>query len=759
VRRPARFTGFFQKGYPVPPIRFSLLPRVGVLIGLLVTLTACDLGFGPTATPTAPPVPATAPPPETTVAQAPPATATTATQAPPTSVPPTALPPTAPTAPSSEDTAAPPAQRTPTALPGRTVTRPAASPTGATAATATPEAAAANPADRTESLLNTTLIPGRDLYDLTRRLRLKTTEPLTATVRATPLNRKVGDEDVFNVADILNKSYYTVTATVKVVTTHAYWYVDNAYDVNMNAVRKSAKIWEDKIYPTDRKYFGSERSPGIDGDVHITILLSDIAGVGGYFSSSDSYSKVVNPYSNEREMIYIASPPETTVGSGNYFEGVLAHEFQHMIHASVSPNRDVWLDEGCSDVAMSLNNYDVGGADYAYLLDPDTQLNAWAATPDESIAHYGASYLFLRYMMQRFGGADFVKALLASPGSGVEAFDGALQKLGAKQNFQSAFTDWLVANMVNDPKVGDGRYAYDALKSLYGARARIDDDAITHVSRYPYTVSADVHQHAGDYISLDSGQGDTVVNFNGSRAVKVLDTDAHSGQTFWYSNRRDAANMTLTRSFDLTGLSKATLDYWTWFDIEGDFDYGYAEVSTDDGQSWDTLKGQYTTDTNPNGANYGHGYTGPSGHDPKSDAAPLWVHEQLDLSRYAGKPIQVRFDYVTDEGFNEPGWAIDDISIPELNYHSDAESDDGGWQAAGFVRIANVLPQHWYVAAIEYKKGGGVTVVPLPVDADGQGQLTIAGLGKTLSKAVLVVSGLAPTTTETASYLLAVKKR
>ena len=484
----------------------------------------------------------------------------------------------------------------------------------------------------------------------------------------------MGDQDSFNVADIINKNYYTVTATVKVVTAHAYWYVDNEYDVNLSAVRKSAQVWESKIYPTDHKYFGSERTPGIDDDPHVTILLADIAGVGGYFSSSDSYSTVVNPYSNEREMIYIASPPETTVGSGNYFEGVLAHEFQHMIHANVSPNRDVWLDEGCSDVAMSLNGYDIGGADYAYLLDPDTQLNAWAATPDKSIAHYGASYLFLRYMMQRFGGATFIQALLASPGSGVEAFDTALQKVGAKQNFQSAFTDWLVANYINDPKVGDGRYAYDALKTFGGARARIDDDAVTHVSRYPYTVSADVHQHAGDYTSLESGQGDTVVSFNGAKTAKVLDTDAHSGQTFWYSNRRDAANMTLTHPFDLSGQTKATLDYWTWFNIEGDFDYGYVEVSTDNGTTWDTLKGQYTTDTNPNGANYGHGYTGHSGHDPKSDAAPEWVHEQVDLSAYAGKAIQVRFDYVTDEGFNEPGWAIDDISIPELNYQTDAET-------------------------------------------------------------------------------------
>jgi len=69
-----------------------------------------------------------------------------------------------------------------------------------------------------------------------------------------------------------------------------------------------------------------------------------------------------------------------------------------------------------------------------------------------------------------------------------------------------------------------------------------------------------------------------------------------------------------------------------------------------------------------------------SGREPKSDAAPQWVHEQIDLSAYAGKQIAVRFEYVTDEAYNTAGWAIDDISVPELGYSTDAETGDDGWQ-------------------------------------------------------------------------------
>ena len=103
--------------------------------------------------------------------------------------------------------------------------------------------------------------------------------------------------------------------------------------------------------------------------------------------------------------------------------------------------------------------------------------------------------------------------------------------------------------------------------------------------------------------------------------------------------------MTLTRAFDLTGLSQATLEVWLWYDIEEDWDYAYIEVSTDAGQTWDILRGQYTTDSNPNGNSFGHAYSGKSG---SADEAPDWVEEEIDLAPYVGQEILLRFEYITD---------------------------------------------------------------------------------------------------------------
>jgi len=377
------------------------------------------------------------------------------------------------------------------------------------------------------------------------------------------------------------------------------------------------------------------------------------------------------------------------------------------------------------------------------------QLDAWSASHD--IVHYGAAYLFMRYGMAHYWQGGFLQALMASGGPGPAAVTEALKRQGYGVEFDDVFKDWVVANYVNDPAVGDGRYAYQALDGRVSTSKR--------VIRYPATVNEAAHQYGADYVSLERGSGDTVVDFQGAVTTPLLATQPHSGTHFWYSNRRDFADSTLTRAFDLPPARRATLDFWTWYSIEGDFDYGYVEVSTDGGQTWTTQAAPHTTDTNPNGQNYGHGYSGPSGHDPKSSATPAWTHERVDLSAYAGRQVLVRFEYITDEGYNAPGWALDDISVPELGYRSDAESDDGGWQAAGWVRVANAVPQSWFVAALEYGAGAhDVKVETLPLDAQQHGTLTVPGLGSTVRQVVLVVAPLAPTTTEQAAYRVQVQR-
>ena len=600
----------------------------------------------------------------------------------------------------------------------------------------TPTPAPVAPAERSiEQLLAETSIPERDLVALTARLK-KLDQPIPVVVNDTPPDYAVGDKDVFWVGNVDTKMNYSTTATLSYLTPHLYLWVEEGSSFDQEALKRSAERFESQIYPTNREFFGSEWTPGVDNDPHIHILQTSGLGssVNGYYLDTDEYSKLVNPYSNEREMFYINSD-NLQPGTDSY-ESVLAHEFQHMIHWAVDRGEDTWVNEGFSELASYLNGYAVRGIDRAFSRTPDTQLTSWPGSPGQTSANYGASFLFTAYFLERFGD-QALRSVVSHQANGTTGFEAILTEQGL--TFEDVFADWLIANYLDDTELADGRYGY---RDLAVGPAYLDQ---IHTD-YPAQRSTTVHQYGADYIEL-RGEGDLALTFAGSTEVKLVPNDPHSGKHLWWSNRGDNSNMTLTRAFDLTELSQATLKAWLWYDIEEDWDYVYIEVSTDGGQAWDILTGQYTTDSNPNGNSFGQAYTGQSR--ASADEAPDWVEEEIDLTPYVGQEILLRFEYITDGAVNQVGFCVDDIAIPELGYFDDAESDEQ-WVAEGFIRTDNILSQRFLVQLIELSPD--VRVRRMELDEDQAGHLVVEHLGKGIEGAVLVVSALAPVTTELASY-------
>ncbi|HEX8228448.1 MAG TPA: hypothetical protein VF826_03940, partial [Chloroflexia bacterium] len=79
--------------------------------------------------------------------------------------------------------------------------------------------------------------------------------------------------------------------------------------------------------------------------------------------------------------------------------------------------------------------------------------------------------------------------------------------------------------------------------------------------------------------------------------------------------------------------------------------------------------------------------------------------------------------------------------------------------AEGFLRISSHVPQKWFVALLE--RGSTNRVRVIPIDANGNGSITLSGLGRGTQArdAILVTSPQAPKTTEQANYTVTVKKR
>ncbi len=578
------------------------------------------------------------------------------------------------------------------------------------------------------------ILPERDLVDLAYRL-LDISPPPTKPLLDQPLDHELGDAETFWLHNVNSNSFFTATALLRYETPHAYWWIEQGYEIRETDLEQAAWNFEYQTYPTNRALFGSEWNPGIDGDPHIYIFLGNVPGVGGYYSSPDEYPTHVRSRSNEHEIFYINL--DNAQPGNDYFDGILAHEFQHMIHWAVDRDEDTWVNEGLSELAGHVNGYDVGGSDWLFTATPDTQLTTWPELEDSG-PHYGASYLLLTYFLDQYG-RDAIRYLVEQAANGIAGFDATLARVDPDgRRFKELFCDWVIANYLQNPDLADGRYSY---KSLQLDRPR----HAAHHTGYPAERQTTVHQYAADYILIESDRPLTV-EFRGSRVVPLVGNEAHSGGFQWWAIRGNEGDATLTRAFDLGSVAQATLQVWMWYDLEAEYDYAYVEVSTDGGKTWDLLSNADTTVANPSGNSYGPGFTGQSGNGEYA----RWVQETFDLTPYTGRPVLVRFEVVTDQTVNRPGLCVDDISIPELDYHTDVESGPDGWQAEGWLRITSQVPQEFEVQLITI--GEEIHVERLSLNEQMRGKMSITGLGQEVDHAVLVISALAPSTTEPAAY-------
>ncbi len=577
---------------------------------------------------------------------------------------------------------------------------------------------------QTERALATAPHPARNLYQLVPRMRGINPDTIRKVVGSTK-GWKVGTTVRFWINDLNERRYYRTAATLRYVSDAAYWFVEDGRDYSQRALEASARRF-DEIAAKDRAAFGREWSPGVDGDPRIVVLVARTPGAGGYYSSADEYPRIINPFSNQHEMIYVDSQP-----GDPYFDSTLAHEFQHMIHWHEHANQDVWINEGMSEYAMELNGFPVGSPEQAFASHPDTQLDAWAEDPDAALAHYGAAYRLMSYLAHRFG-PRFLESVIESPGTGLNAISQALRERDPKLSLDKVYDDWLAAN-----------YLTQTGKSQFGFAK-----PMTPVETAPLGAGAEAsdtaHQWGADYYELNSSRPFTLV-FRGESRVRLVDNTPRDGRFEWYSNRGDLLDSTLTRAFDLSRVHHATLEVDMWYDIEKDFDYAYVEVSTDGGRTWHTLPGRHSTRSNPNGNNLGNGYTG------ESDG---WIAERFDLTPYTGRKVLLRFEYVTDDGYNAQGLAIDGVRIPEIGFSDDSETDDD-WVSNGWVRTNDWVPARYRLLVIN--PNGAGSYVSVPVGADGR---AIASFGAYRGgrPPVVVVSPTASTTTEPSHYTLSVER-
>jgi immune inhibitor A len=612
-----------------------------------------------------------------------------------------------------------------------------------TGPTSTPFEITRQPVDSNNSstlaLLEQAIVPDRDLSLLACSFNRVCNVPPTLPPPATWF--EAGAQTQLWLLNTDTNDFSTINVTLQYVTPHAYFWVEDGVNFKMDDARNLIDTFENKIYPTDREFFGSEWTPGVDGDPHIYIIYARNLGgnVAGFYNTGDEYPPQISQYSNAHESFYIDSSQNL---ADNYTYGTLAHEFQHMIHWYQDRNESSFLNEGFSELATFLNGYDTGGFDWYYTSNPDMNLTDWLGGSADNGAHYGANFLFVTYFLDRFG-EEATQALVHDQQNSLASVDNVLRQLNISDPVTSQqitaddfFLDWTLANFIHDPSVSDGRYVY---KNYPDSPTTSDTESVVTCPQSPSTRT--VNQYGVDYIRF-SCPGDYTIKFTGSTLTRLLPADPYSGSYAFWSNKGDESDMTLTRQFDLTGISSpVTFSYWTWYDLENDYDYVFLEASTD-GISWEILTTPSGTADNPSGNSYGWGYNGQSNG---------WIQETVDLSTFAGQVVSVRFEYITDAAVTYEGFLLDDISIPEISYSEGFESGNGGWDGSGFVRIQNVLPQTYRLALITHSTHA-TTVDILPVNTDQTAQIPVNIGSNDVQDVVLVVTATTRFTREQSAY-------
>ncbi|MDQ2911899.1 MAG: immune inhibitor A [Chloroflexota bacterium] len=593
--------------------------------------------------------------------------------------------------------------------------------------------------DMTATLLAKSL-PYANGFELTRTVRGRSGFPANGfePVRTTPPVEDVGATHDFWTYDFAAKKNVKTTVTLRLITDHAKWWVANNATVDVTGLRATASSFESKVYPTDRRLYGEEWAPGIDADPRINVVFARLPGAAaGYFSGSDEEPVWVNEFSAEREMIYL-NTLGARAGSAE-MDRIIAHEFCHMVQFNTRRRSAVWFNEGHSVLCEKANGFSPTDGE-AYLRVPDTQLNDWADL-DTARPHYGLAFMFLDYLRQNAGGDDLVRAFLQKGIDTPADFDAVLRQRG-QLGVEEQWLNFVAANAFIGVNA-DRPYTYPAGASARQPAAVIVGDKVETGGTFQSTV----REYSVKYVELPRGK--ITLKFGGPTSNRLIPTDPHSGRTFWWSDRGDGMDATLTKSFDLRTASDPKLAFWTWFGIETDYDYAYVEISTDGGSRWTSLMTEVSTTEDPNGQNLGNGMTGSS----SGDTATGWKHLTADLSPFAGKQVQLRFQYVTDGNLNFGGFAVDDIEITGLPI--DEAETDNGWTTSGFIRSTNLVSQRFAVQVLHFA-GDRATVDRRTVD---NGELTFDVDTSGDRRALLAVTAFAVRTTEPIAFSLTAENR
>jgi hypothetical protein len=443
------------------------------------------------------------------------------------------------------------------------------------------------------------------------------------------------------------------------------------------------------------------------------------------------------------------------------YEGTFAHEYQHLLEHYSDSDEVNWVNEGLSDWAMSLTGYahpeipitQVGYDGHIQTFEgwipasggPENSLTRWSDQGGgEILADYGAAFSFMTYLDDHYGNA-FMSALHRAQGNGLvglqEVIDSQAEASttsrtadrgrghdhGTPLNKVTAvdLTNIWAVMMATDGLIDEGAKISGKYKESTFSSTTLFS-TINWDNANAYSTSG-APSNGSDYVRLRglngaylSGRDIDSLSFLGAKKLPpkpvawtvAVNPPSHPADPALYSgagNNRDEAIVKQVT------VSSPSLTFDALWNEELGWDFGFVQVSTDDGVTYSSLTCTDTTtqtdpDALPTSVENVPGFTGYSGG---------WKPEACDVSAYSGQTVLLSFrtynDPATlgDSAAIAPGFWVDNVKLGTTGV-SDGSSLTG-WQSPTQVHPTSVSNFTVTILSVNNKK---ITLKQLDLNRD-----------------------------------------
>jgi hypothetical protein len=456
-----------------------------------------------------------------------------------------------------------------------------------------------------------------------------------------------------------------------------------------------------------------------------------------------------------------ANPPNEPIPGDNcnsaparpfLYEGVFAHEYQHLLEHYEDGDELNWINEGLSDWAQTLTGYvdpslpitNLGFDSHIQCFlgwlgvqtpanpnprdgGPENSLTRWGDQGDgEILCDYGAAYTMMEMLHGRYG-TDFMSALHRGDANGLAGLQEALTAFDqSKTTPQEVLHDWSLM-VALDGLVDDGYQILGRVKER-NVTAPTLDATINWDTHNAYSTPG-APSNGADYVRLRDAGGNYVtgrqiesLGFQGASTLPTrpvqwtvqADPPGHAGNPALYSGAGNNRDEAIVKEVAVP-TAGATLTFDAQWNEELGWDFGFAQVSTDGGGTYTSVAcTDTTTETNPDALPTAKenvpGFTG--------DSAG-WKAQTCDLAAYAGQTVLLAFRAFNDPsvlGENPavaPGFWVDNVTVGGTLI-SDGTSL-AGWRSFTEVRPNTVAGFTVYIVSIRTNPDR-ITVQQLKLD-------------------------------------------